>query len=130
MAFTPTEVMPRRNCEQSGSSVSRELLPFRGHGASMGPIRLTDEQLSAVLAAARPLAPADRDSFLQAVAEALRDRPVGDGTVYRIIAGVQHRFFDPPLETRYEAPPPPADSGRKGGPRANLVGTAAAPPSP
>jgi hypothetical protein len=62
------------------------------------PIRLTDAQLDAVLAAARPLRVADRDAFLQDVAAALQGRPeLGDGDVYRAIADVQRRHHDPPL---------------------------------
>jgi hypothetical protein len=46
------------------------------------PIRLTDSQLDAVLAAARPLRVADRDAFLQDVAAALQGRSeIGDGDV-------------------------------------------------
>ena len=37
-----------------------------------GPLRLTDDQLAAVLRAAEPLAIGDRDAFLQDVAVALR----------------------------------------------------------
>ena len=64
----------------------------------MAPIRLTDSQLDAVLAAARPLAVGDRDAFLQDVAAALQGRSeIGDGDVYRAIADVQRRHHDPPL---------------------------------
>jgi hypothetical protein len=63
----------------------------------MAPIRLTDAQLDAVLAAARPLRVVDRDAFLQDVAAALQGRPdLGDGDVYRAIADVQRRHHDPP----------------------------------
>jgi hypothetical protein len=51
----------------------------------MAPIRLTDAQLDAVLAAARPLAVGDRDQFLQDVARALQGQDLGDGAVYRAI---------------------------------------------
>ena len=47
------------------------------------PIALTDAQLAAVMRAAEPLAPADRGRFLEAVASALRDREIGDGTIGR-----------------------------------------------
>jgi hypothetical protein len=63
----------------------------------MSPIRLTDSQLDAVLAAARPLRVADRDALLQEVAAALQGHPeLGDGDVYRAIADVQRRHYDPP----------------------------------
>jgi hypothetical protein len=62
----------------------------------MAPIRLTDSQLDAVLAAARPLAVGDRDQFLQDVARALQGQDLGDGAVYRAIRDVQRRHHDPP----------------------------------
>jgi hypothetical protein len=62
------------------------------------PIALSDAQLDAIFAAARPLAVRDRDGFLQAVAEQLHGRrDLGDGDVDRAIRAVQRRFFDPPL---------------------------------
>jgi hypothetical protein len=82
-----------------------ELLPFRGHGASMGPIRLTDAQLTAVFAAARPLAVASRDAFLLDLATALAGiTDPGDGDVARAIRAVQRRHFDPPQFDERSAP--------------------------
>jgi hypothetical protein len=67
----------------------------------MRPIKLTDTQLNAVFAAARPLALCDRGGFLQAVAEQLHGRrDLGDGDVDRAIRAVQRQFFDPPLNER------------------------------
>jgi hypothetical protein len=62
------------------------------------PISLSDEQLSAVMSAAAPLAPADRDEFLRALAHALRNepQPLGDGTVAKAIRHVVRPFFRPP----------------------------------
>ena len=61
-------------------------------------LQLTDDQLTALLNAAKPLAPADRSSFLEAVATALRDQAtIGDGVVHRAIVETQKRFRDPPL---------------------------------
>jgi hypothetical protein len=63
----------------------------------MSPIRLTDAELDAVLAAARPLAVEMRDPFLQAVAHALAGRDVvGPGTVFTVCRELQRKFFDPP----------------------------------
>lgn len=63
----------------------------------MTPLRLTDDELTAVFQAARPLAPYQRDSFLQEVASELaRAGEVGPGTVNRAVRAVQKRFFDPP----------------------------------
>jgi hypothetical protein len=61
------------------------------------PLHLTDEQLTAVFEAARPLAVRDRDAFLQAVAELLQARSeIGNGDVHRTIRVAQRRFYDPP----------------------------------
>jgi hypothetical protein len=62
-----------------------------------GPLRLTDDQLAAVIRAAEPLAVGDRDAFLHDIAAALQGREVGDGEVYRTIARVQQRYYDPPI---------------------------------
>jgi hypothetical protein len=64
------------------------------------PIALTDAQLTAVFAAAHPLAVRDRDAFLLDLAVALQGQEnLGDGTVFRLIREVQRRHFDPPLST-------------------------------
>jgi hypothetical protein len=61
------------------------------------PIRLTDHELDAVFAAARPLAPECRDGFLREVANLLDACPeVGPGAIHRAICEAQSRFFDPP----------------------------------
>jgi hypothetical protein len=63
----------------------------------MPPIRLSDSELDAVMAAARPLAVERRDAFLQAVAGALQGcRELGPGVVHRVCAETQRAFFDPP----------------------------------
>jgi hypothetical protein len=69
----------------------------------MPPIKLTDEELTHVFEAARPLAVNRRDDFLQEVASLLRGCDmVGPGTVHRAIAEAQRTHFDPPQldETR------------------------------
>jgi hypothetical protein len=70
----------------------------------MPPLRLTDSQITAVFAAARPLAVQDRDPFLQEVAGLLQGIvDPGDGDVARAIRAVQRRHFDPPeLDERSE----------------------------
>jgi hypothetical protein len=63
----------------------------------MLPIKLSDSELAAVMAAARPLAVDRRDGFLQAVAIGLAGcAEIGPGTVHRICAATQKQFFDPP----------------------------------
>jgi hypothetical protein len=72
----------------------------------MGPIRLTDAQLTAVFEAARPLAVRDRDAFLLDLAAALAGIvDIGDGDVVRAIRAVQRKHFDPPLETDERSQP-------------------------
>jgi hypothetical protein len=63
----------------------------------MPPIRLSDSELDAVMAAARPLPVESRDAFLQEVASLLRGcDEIGPGTVHRAIAMAQRRFWIPP----------------------------------
>jgi hypothetical protein len=63
----------------------------------MPPIRLSDSELDAVMAAARPLAVERRDAFLQAVAGALQGcRELGPGVVFQTCRELQRQFFDAP----------------------------------
>jgi hypothetical protein len=56
----------------------------------MPPIHLSDSELDAVMAAARPLPVERRDAFLQSVANSLqRCGEIGPGVVHRICAEVQ-----------------------------------------
>jgi hypothetical protein len=61
------------------------------------PIHLSDDELTAVMNACRPLQPRDRDQFLKDIAAELAALPMlGAGAVHRVIREVQHRHFDPP----------------------------------
>jgi predicted DNA-binding transcriptional regulator YafY len=61
------------------------------------PISLTDSELTAVMDAARPLQPRDRDRFLRAVARAIAELPeIGPGSVHRAIASVWRQHYDAP----------------------------------
>jgi hypothetical protein len=61
------------------------------------PIALSDEQMSALLAASHPLPPASRAAFLEACARELSQLPVvGDGTLHRVVMATQRLYFDPP----------------------------------
>jgi hypothetical protein len=56
----------------------------------MPPIKLSDEAMSAVLAAVRPLEPADRGTFLKLLAQELSTQELnghelGDGGVFRTV---------------------------------------------
>jgi hypothetical protein len=61
------------------------------------PVKLTDEQMDALMRAAAPLAPRDRKPFLEDVARALNGREVGPGLLHRVVVEVQRRYWDPPL---------------------------------
>jgi hypothetical protein len=79
----------------------------------MSPIALTDSQLDAVMAAAAPLAPGDRSAFLQDLAVALRDHPeIGDGLLHRVVADVQRRHWDAPIEAARHQPRAGGGRGR------------------
>jgi hypothetical protein len=61
------------------------------------PIALSDDELDAIMNAAKPLQPANRDRFLRAVAEAITALPeVGPGSVHRAIAELQRHYFVAP----------------------------------
>jgi hypothetical protein len=61
------------------------------------PICLTDDQISALFAAAHPLPPASRSAFLEHCARELAQLPeLGDGAVHRVVMSVQKLYFDPP----------------------------------
>jgi len=63
------------------------------------PISLTDSELDAVMNAARPRSPRDRDRFLRQIAEAIVALPEperGDGSVARAIRSVWRAHYDAP----------------------------------
>jgi hypothetical protein len=61
----------------------------------MPPIRLTDDELSAVLAAARPLDVRMRDPFLRAVAHELQGcSEIGPGVVHQVCREQQRVFMN------------------------------------
>jgi hypothetical protein len=60
------------------------------------PIRLSDDEFSIVLDAARPLAPDLQDQFMHAVAHPLQGREIGPGLVGRTFREMQRHFFHPP----------------------------------
>ena len=67
------------------------------------PLTLTDDQMSAIMHAAQPLAVGDRAPFLHDVAVALDGQELGDGLVSRVCRDVQRRYWRPPLETSQPA---------------------------
>ena len=85
----------KRN-KQDVTTIAR-IFPPRNGNTPMPPIRLSDSELDAVMAAARPLDVAMRDEFLRRVASELgRCGEIGRGVVHRICAEAQRAFFDPP----------------------------------
>jgi len=66
------------------------------------PLALSDSEISHIMAACRPLSPADRDAFLQHVAAALAVLPMlGDGVVARTVREVfKHHWKAPELDVR------------------------------
>jgi hypothetical protein len=73
---------------------------------ALSPISLSDDQLSALLRCAEPLPPQDGDRFLRRVAELLRGRPIGDGTVALAARQAQAELFKPPQMIHSPAPRP------------------------
>jgi hypothetical protein len=65
------------------------------------PLSLSDDEYAAVLQAAAPIHPMQRDDFLQALAGELERHPViGAGVVHRCAADLQRRYV---VEARKEA---------------------------
>jgi hypothetical protein len=64
----------------------------------MSPLKLSDDELDQVMAAARPLPVHARDAFLQQVAIELArcNGDIGPGTVFRVVRDVQRIYFDAP----------------------------------
>jgi hypothetical protein len=60
-------------------------------------LSLSDEERDAILAACKPLPAYARDAFLREIATTLEGyRELGPGLVFRTIAQVQRKHFDPP----------------------------------
>jgi hypothetical protein len=86
------------------------------------PLRLSDDQLTAVMRLAQPLQPQCRDAFLRILAHELRGRiDVGDGELHRVARDVikSYRLFDAP---EVERVPSRWSSRRRNGVRASAEG--------
>ena len=60
-------------------------------------LALSDDELTVIMACARPLLPQDRDAFTKDVASQLATYPErGPGLVGRICAATQRKYFSPP----------------------------------
>jgi hypothetical protein len=66
----------------------------------MTPIKLSDDEVEAILQAARPIPRHLRRAFLVAVADELQrlGELRGPGSSHRIIKMVARSYFDPPLD--------------------------------
>jgi hypothetical protein len=68
------------------------------------PLALDDDEMQAVLDAAKPLPPDRRAAFLADVAEALATAgEVGPGSLHRVIRVCAARHFDPPRDNGIRA---------------------------
>jgi hypothetical protein len=60
------------------------------------PVHLSDDQIDQIFRASRPIHVRDRDAFMQAVADGLRGKVIGDGEVFRAVREAQRRFYKAP----------------------------------
>jgi hypothetical protein len=60
------------------------------------PLSLSDDELAAVMQAAAPLPPRDREAFLVDVAGELANYPeIGPGVVHRVVRQIQRQHLAP-----------------------------------
>jgi hypothetical protein len=65
-------------------------------------MNLSGLQQTAILNAARPLAPAERTAFMAGLAKQLVGRSeIGDGELHRAIRDLQRQYFRPPKDTAW-----------------------------
>jgi hypothetical protein len=64
-------------------------------------ISLSDSELAAIMEAARPIPPRDRDQFLRDVAVELARYPeIGVGVIHRVTARLQRKHLNGPRDLR------------------------------
>jgi hypothetical protein len=66
----------------------------------MPPLSFSDDELRALMHLATPVPIENRSAYLEAVAAALGDMPVGPGSFYRTAASLQRRFVTAPPTMR------------------------------
>jgi hypothetical protein len=59
-------------------------------------MHFSDEEMTLLLELSRPIDPAQRSAFLNAVAVAIEGQPRGVGIVHQTARRVQRQFWDPP----------------------------------
>jgi hypothetical protein len=65
------------------------------------PLALSDSQITAIMALARPLLPSQRTAFLEMLAGKLDGHgELGDGALYRICRELQRQVLGAPIERR------------------------------
>jgi hypothetical protein len=62
--------------------------------SAMSLASFSDAELDQIMAAARPLPPARRPAFVNAVAAALEGSEVGEGAIHRVVIGLQRQFLN------------------------------------
>jgi hypothetical protein len=60
------------------------------------PLDFSDEEMTLLLELSRPIAPAQRSAFLDAVAAAIGEQASGPGLVHQVGRRVQRQFWTPP----------------------------------
>jgi hypothetical protein len=61
------------------------------------PLRLSDEQITTIMALSRPLQPDQRVAFFELLTSKLNGRDeIGDGQLYQLRRDLQRKFFTPP----------------------------------
>jgi hypothetical protein len=72
---------------------------------SSWPVAFSDQQLDAIMRAARPLQPFERSAFLVAISVLYQGRSeIGDGELHRSIRELQRLHFRPPDVREAEEP--------------------------
>jgi hypothetical protein len=62
----------------------------------MSPLKLSDDELNAILAAGDQIAVDRQSAFLERIAELLRGVEIGPGSVHRAIREAAREYFDAP----------------------------------
>ena len=60
------------------------------------PLHFSDEEMTLLLELSRPIEPAQRSAFLDAVAAAIGEQASGPGLVHQTARRIQRQFWTPP----------------------------------
>jgi hypothetical protein len=78
----------QRTCRHQWRAPIPELLTM--------PLDFSDEEMTLLLELSRPIEPAQRSAFLDAVAAAIGEQASGPGLVHQVGRRVQRQFWTPP----------------------------------